>query len=345
MADIITGLSCPNCAGRLEVREGQRIVKCPYCEARSQVIGDRGVRRYQVKRQVERASAELAVRSFWTGFNKAIDLSRQAQITELFLVYLPYWRALAQVAGWIFGQKKVSSGKNEHYEPREVQVLEDMEWTGAAGDVAEFGVESVRLEGAQLAAYAPEALHGEGMVFEPTGSQTEAQDRARRTWSNRALNRAGLNRVGQNFLRIWRGTLALVYYPLWVARYTYRQRAYQVVVDGASGNVLYGKAPGNIYFRALMLLGGTALGSFVLVDGLALALAILGNSNSSHGDSSLWLLAVPFVAGAALVAGGYRLFRWGEEVETRVKGEVGEPASSPQVAGEVVSVFRQLSGW
>ena len=38
-----------------------------------------------------------------------------------------------------------------------------------------------------------------------------------------------------------------------------------------SGRVLYGKAPGNIYYRALMLVGGTALGAFVLVDGLALA--------------------------------------------------------------------------
>jgi hypothetical protein len=342
MADIITGLSCPNCAGRLEVREGQRIVKCPYCEARSQVIGDRGVGRYQVKRQVERAVAEQAVRRFWTGFNKAIDLSQRAQVTELFLVYLPYWRALAQGAGWIFGEKKITSSKSTRYEPREVQILENMEWTSAAGDVAEFGVESVQLAGAQLAAYAPEALHAEGMVFEPTGSESEAQDRARRTWSNRALTQAGLHRIGQAWLRFWRATLALVYYPLWVARYTYRQRAYQVVVDGASGNVLYGKAPGNIYFRALMLLGGTAFGSFVLVDGLALALAILGNTSSRHSDGSIWLLAIPFVAGGALIAGGYRLFRWGEEVETRAKGAPEAPAEVP-LAGEVVSLFRQIS--
>src|SRR3990172_3630048 len=43
---------------------------------------------------------------------------------------------------------------------------------------------------------------------------------------------------------------ALVYFPLWVARYTFRNRSYQIVVDGTSGKVLYGKAPGNIWFRA-----------------------------------------------------------------------------------------------
>ncbi len=318
MADIITGLSCPNCSGTLSVREGQRIVKCPYCDARSFVRGDRGVGRYQVARKVEREAAAQAVRAFWVGFNKAIDLGRRAQITELFLTYIPYWRAQSQVAGWIFGQKKVGSGKNQHYEPREARIMEIMEWTGAAGDVAEFGVDSVSMVGAQLMAYDAGSLHAEGMVFEPTGSQTDAHDAARNGWAKRAHKKAGLDRVAQTFLRFLRDSLAIVYYPLWVARYTYRNRAYQVVVDGYGGKVLYGKAPGNIYYRALMLLGGTALGSFAIVDGLVLALAIIGGS-SKHDSGELFLLVLPFIVGGALIAGGYRLFRWGEEIEQRAK--------------------------
>ncbi len=347
MADLITGLSCPNCAGRLDVREGQRVVKCPYCEARSLVSGERGVSRYQVQRQVERDQAALAVREFWSGFNKAIDLPRQAQITELFLVYLPYWRALAQVAGWIFGEKRVGSRQRARYDPREVQILENMEWTGAAGEVAEFGVESVRMAGVQFAAYAPDQLHAEGLVFEPGGAQTQAQDRAHQSWARRAQNQARLDRLGQTFLRFWRETLALVYYPLWVARYTYRKRAYQVVVDGATGKVLYGKAPGNIYFRALMLVGGTALGAFILVDGLAMVLALLNQMHGRNLNNVGWLLAVPFVVGGALMAAGFRLFRWGEEIETRARGEVEEtPAQQAgQIAGDLFSLFRQMAGW
>ncbi len=318
MADVITGLSCPNCAGTLAVREGQRIVKCPYCEARSLVRGERGVGRYQAARTVSRETAADAVRRFWSGFNRAMDLSRRAQIAELFLVYLPYWRAQSQVAGWLFGQKRVGSGKNQRYEAREVQIMEEMEWTGAAGDVAEFGVESVSLAGAQLAAYDPEQLHAEGMVFEPTGSQTDAREAAHVGWVGRAQAKAGLDRLAQTFLRFLRESLAIVYYPLWVARYTYRQRAYQVVVDGQRGKVLYGKAPGNIYYRALMLLGGTALGSFVLVDGLALALALLANAKDPD-EGDLALLALPFIGGGALIAAGYRLFRWGEEIEHKAR--------------------------
>jgi len=312
MADLITGLSCPNCSGLLDVREGQRIVKCPYCNARALVIGESGIARYQVARRVEREAAAKAVRGFWSGLNKAADLGQKAQITELFLAYLPYWRARAQVAGWIFGEKRIRTKNSTRYEPRETQIMEDMEWSGAAGDVAEFGVKSINLQGAQFAAYDPEALHAEGMVFEPTGSLTEANEAAHVGWSGRSQAKSGIDRVSQTILRFLREALSLVYYPLWVARYTYRNRAYQVVVDGFNGRVLYGKAPGNIFFRALMLVGGTALGSFVMVDGLALALAVIGNSSD---DDSGWLVVLPFVAGIALIAASYRLFRWGEEIE------------------------------
>ena len=316
MSDVITGLTCPNCAGTLSVAEGQRIVKCPYCSARSLVRGERGVRRYQVQRRVDRDAAAGAVRGFWSGMNRALDLGRSAQIGELFLVYLPYWRVQALMAGWVFGKKKVKRGDSTRWEPREVQIMDPVGWTGAAGDVAEFGVTTLPLDNIQFAAYDPEALHSEGLVFEPTGSQTEVTERASQTWHAQAKRQANLDDVTQSALQFFRHALALVYYPLWVARYHYRQRSYQVVVDGYTGRVLYGKAPGNALYRAAMLVAGTAAGACLCVNGTALAIYLAGQA--SDGDA-LWLLVVPVLAGGALITAGYRLFRWGEEIEHRIK--------------------------
>ncbi len=316
MSDIITGLACPNCAGTLSVQEGQRIVKCPYCGARSLVRGERGVRRYQVQRRIDRDAAAKAVRGFWSGLNRAMDLGRSAQISEQFLVYLPYWRAQALMAGWVFGKKKIKSGESSRWEPREVQIMDPVGWTSAAGDVAEFGVTTLPLDGMEFAAYDPEALHSEGLVFEPTGSQTEVTDSARSAWLKQASRMANLDDVSQTALQFFRQGLALVYYPLWVARYSYRNRSYQVVVDGFNGRMLYGKAPGNVLYRALMLVASTALGAFICVNGTAFALYGVGEA----GDTDvLLLLLLPLIAGAALIAAGYRLFRWGEEIEHRVK--------------------------
>lgn len=316
MADVITGLSCPNCAGSLTVAEGQRLIKCPYCSARSLVRGERGVRRYQVRRVVERDAAAQAVRRFWSGLNRAMDLSRTAQLDELFLVYLPYWRVQALMAGWVFGKKKVKRGENTRWEPREVQIMDPMGWTTAAGDVAEFGVVTLPLDGIQFAAYDPEEMHAEGLVFEPTGSQTDVTEAAHTGWAQAAKRKANLDDVTQTALKFFREALALVYYPLWVGRYHYRNRSYQVVVDGYNGRVLYGKAPGNVLYRALMLVAGTALGAFICVNGTALAGLVVSQADDSD---SLFLLVLPILAGLGLVTAGYRLFRWGEEIEHKQK--------------------------
>jgi hypothetical protein len=133
-----------------------------------------------------------------------------------------------------------------------------------------------------------------------------------------------------------------VYYPLWVLRYTYRQRAFQVVVDGFSGEVLYGKAPGNSLYRAAVLVGGMALGAGVAID--LPWLVISGSSNSDHGSGTFALIA--FVAGLGIMYAAYRTFRYGEHYEyRRYKGHtpvvgLSLPSNLNQVAKMVGTISR-----
>ena len=171
------GLICPNCAGVVPVAEGVRIVQCPYCNLHSLVQGERGVRRWQVARKVERDQAEQAVRGFLSGMRKARDLSRLASIDELMLVYLPFWRVEATVAGWLFGRvrkDKDSTKPDEHY------VFESMHWNDAAVDVSEFGVHRIVVSRSELQPFDSQALHAEAMVFEPSESRTEVTSLRRR---------------------------------------------------------------------------------------------------------------------------------------------------------------------
>ncbi len=69
--------------------------------------------------------------------------------------------------------------------------------------------------------------------------------RPKREFQAEVCKKAGLDRMRQVFMRAVRRRNALVYHPLWVLRYLFRGRAFQVVVDGYSGEILYGKAPGN----------------------------------------------------------------------------------------------------
>lgn len=309
--DKTQGLICPNCAAVVPVPEGVRVVACPSCGLRSLVQGERGLRRWQVARTVERPTAEQAVRGFWRGINKANDLRREAEVRDLFLIYLPYWRVQAFVVGWLFGRVRKDKDSTK---PVEVEIFEEMAWNDAAVDVAEYGVHQVRLSKDQLQPYDDEALHSEAMVFEPVESPTEAAAEADDHFIHRARSHRHLTTRYFEKYQFLRRRFALVYYPLWVGRYAYKQRNYQVVVDGVNGNVLYGKAPGNIYYRAAALVAGMALGNLLLVNSCTIFF-FFGDSFSGDDDNPLWLLFAVMAAGLGLMWWGYRSFRYGEEVE------------------------------
>ena len=128
-------------------------------------------------------------------------------------------------------------------------------------------------------------------------------------------------------MRVTRPRLGLVYYPLWVVRYLYRGRSFQVVVDGYSGEALYGKAPGNSWYRAAVLVGGMALGSVLVVD----VPAFIINSSEDAGMG----IVISAGIGIALMYAAWRTFRTANTMNTGALR-----AAAP-------SVFRQPSkfGW
>jgi hypothetical protein len=301
------------------VPEGVRIVTCPFCDMRSLVQGDRGIRRWQVSSRLERPQALEVVKTFFSGLNKARDLKREAQINDLFLVYLPYWRVTAFVAGWLFG--RVKSG-DKSTKPVEVEILEDMNWNDAAVDVSEFGVHRVAVRPGDLEPFDSEQLHARAMVFEPVESPSEAIDEADQHFIHRGRQKRSLKQKYFEKFHMLRRRLSLVYYPLWVARYQYKDRSYQIVVDGVSGEILYGKAPGNIFYRAAMLVGGMATGTFILVNGTILAGGLLAESSDSDGCG---FILIPLGLGIGLIVAGYSRFRYGEEVESVQKSAKKAP--------------------
>jgi len=322
------GLGCPNCGGMIPIPEGQTIVQCPYCDLRSFVRGERGLRRYQTPLRVDRKKVISALHKFLTS-KKAIarDAPKRAKLNEAFVVYLPFWAVWARVAAWVFGEEKVGSGDNRRYEPREVRVVQEMTWNGAACDVGEFGVNRIPPVKQGLEPFDPDVLHNAGMVFEPVNSASEAKGAAENQFQEQVRQKAGLDRLGQVFIRMMRERIGLVYHPLWILRYLYRERSFQVVVDGATGNVLYGKAPGDTIYRAMVLVLGMAVGAFLAIDVPSLILWAFVKIDVEF--EVLILALVAFVVGLGIMYRAYRAFRYGEQYEYRY----GDKSSLHKVPG------------
>jgi hypothetical protein len=341
--DALHGLGCPRCGGMVPIPEGQAVVICPFCDLRSVVSGENGIYHYQVPCKVERESAVVAYQKFLKG-SMAIagDTSKKSQLTEVVLVHLPFWSAWGRGLGWTFGIERIREKDTTRKKPREVRVAKELNWTGAACDVGEFGVNRVELTGRPLEPLKVEALHRTGMVFEPVGSSEEALATALKLFEDQVRSESRLDEITQSFVRITRPFLGLVYYPLWVMRYIYKGRSFQVVVDGFSGEVLYGKAPGNVFYRAGVLVGGMALGSFLAVDVNAL---ILSGSNSSD-DNPLAIVVVCFLAGIGLMYVAFRKFRYGEHYEYNRYSKIGINLSTwmPKDAEGVMNIVGMLGG-
>lgn len=341
--DAVHGLSCPRCGGIVPVPEGQAIVACPYCDQRSvvavsastaaQVNGSTGVRRYQAPVRVDAENAVRQLKTFLSGkFQVARDCSRQAQVSEVFLVHLPFWAVWGRGVAYAFGQVQVGSGDHKRWEPREKKAVRELTWNAPACEVGEFGVRQVSLEGCPLEPFNPDTLHRSGMVFEPVGSAENALEAARTSFDHTIRDEVSMGRTSQVFSRLVRTRLGLVYYPLWVIRYQYRSRAFQVVVDGVTGQVLYGKAPGSVGYRAAVLVGGMASGAVLAIDVPAL---MLSSMSGSDDDFPLAIALGAFVLGLVLMFGAYRTFRYAEHYEYH---RYGKPKS------EGGGVFTQLAG-
>lgn len=240
---------------------------------------------------------------------------------EAFLCFLPFYRVQADCIGFALGteerRRTRGTGKNRRVETYEVDVErrceESFDRTYPALDVGEWGIAKVDLKGDPLVAFDSDALDRQGMVFPPTGSADRVRRVAVEQFKARSDPGRGLKRVRFRFLETLRERLSVIYYPLWVVRYHFQERSYQILVDGEDGSLAYGKAPGNDLFRALSLVAAEAVAMFVGTTAVQIG----------GGHIGLLFLIGGFVL--AIFAWGWKRFRHGGVVieGTGVEGRSG----------------------
>ena len=236
---VLTGLTCASCGGSVEVQEGLTNVRCRYCDTPVAVVGDRGVVRLMVLDTIDRHGAGEAVRQWLRkGIRKDPALKREARAQETFIAWFPFVRIRLDVVGWVLGfiEKRRKRGKSwvTVKEPVERQIERFVDLTMAAAEMAEFGVHRVDLKGDEILPLDEEVLRARGMVFSPKRTPGEVAEilRARALSEIQRANR--LDSITFSWLAPIRRRVAVVYYPLWVVRYAFRGRTYQVLVEGPS---------------------------------------------------------------------------------------------------------------
>ncbi|MCB0727434.1 MAG: phage holin family protein [Ignavibacteriae bacterium] len=311
---VVKGITCPSCNGELDINEGLRSFNCKYCGTLLLTKGESGTLKFYVPRKLKKEEAITKAQNWLSkGMSKAKGLKTSAKIEDAFLVFIPYWRVRADVVGWIFGQEKrtrTSNGRTTtYYVDVERKIQNSFERTYSACDVAELGVKKINLTGDTILPVDFESLQSEGMMFNIIASEKEAFEFAKKNFAAESRNSISLYNVTFEHYDLVRENIDIVYYPLWVIRYSFENRTYQVVVDGEDGTICYGKAPGNNLYRAIIGILSTGAGMFMATFfGLFVLFAV---------DEKFPFVAflISFVIGIFLISRGYKKFRYGGEVE------------------------------
>jgi hypothetical protein len=334
---VLKGVTCPACGGEQDLREGVKSFNCKYCGTLLVTKGVDGVVKYYVPNTLQRNIAiQNAFNWLGKGLAKARGLKTASKIDDAFLVFIPYWRVRADVIGWVFGRERrtrtVNNRVETYYVDVEKKIQQTYDKTYAACDVAELGVRKVNLAGDKMLPVNFEQLQQEGMLFNIVSSETEITDFAKKEFVDAAVATARVDQITFQHNDLVRPGVNIVYYPLWVVRYAYQGRTYQVVVDGEDGTICYGKAPGNNLYRAVVGIFGTALGTYLLT--FFGVFGIVGDGDSAKGALAVYIFA--FIIGIVLIRWAYKKFRYGGEVEEGT-GIVQQPKKSKPAASSTLT--------
>ena len=257
------GLNCPACGGAIKVVEGENTVNCQYCGSMLFVEGDAGVTTVSFKNMITREAAVLSSANWWKKGLKARDLKRVGQVTECYPIYMPFWSTTTRVAGWICGyeERTHSDGKRTYTEriPKEEMVLRDYRFSEIACDPGDLGIKKMRNMDGET------TLTDFLMIptFESTTSKDDAVTHAKENAMLNARADAHVPHVTFEKVHVFPKSMSMIYYPVWVVRYAYRDRMYLNTVDGVSGVVLSGRAPGDPLFQSLAVTAGTSIGGLL----------------------------------------------------------------------------------
>jgi hypothetical protein len=304
MSEITVGLSCPSCGGAVHFPEGERIVNCKYCGSTLYAEGDNGILTVALKNKMDQGSATTAAKAWWKKGFKARDLGRTGRITECYPIYLPFWNITSRVAGWVCGyEERTRSDSKGHTTKekiyKEEMVLMDVVFSEVACDPGDLGLRTLRNFSGES------SLEDLDMIptFESTTSQDDALAHAKDDAFIRGRSAAHIPNITFDNLHAMVKRLSMIYYPVWVVRYDYKDRMYLLTVDGVTGTPLSGRAPGDALFQSLAVTAGTSIG------GLAAAGGVIATSETG---SELGLAGVIF--GLFALGATYYFFRHGSEI-------------------------------
>jgi hypothetical protein len=178
-----------------------------------------------------------------SGFMKPGDLAKKSKIVEANLVYLPFW-VVSSVA------KTTYKGIFERISPpivKEGQIEKEYNWLVLARKATVFPTREYVVPIAGKIPYNFQKIEAIAKVLNSEIDKDETLEIAKQQIENHHsfLLQQNIDRVIELSTILELKQMLYLHAPVWFIKYQYKEKLYNLIIDGSTGNVLKGDIPLN----------------------------------------------------------------------------------------------------
>ena len=241
---IVQEIRCSKCGAPIAFNPGEIVATCPYCGYTSVIETGKAftLEHSMILNEYDPTQAEELVRNWMrSGFMKPGDLAKSSKITEISVVYLPFWIVPVTATSEY-------KGVFERLAPpvmKEGKIEKKYDWLVLARKATKFPTREydVPLEG--KISYDFRKIGKFAKVLNSEIDKTEAVESAKQQIEShhQFLVKQDVDRIIEMKTDFSIGDSVYLHAPIWFIAYEYKGEQYNIILDGATGTVIKGDIP------------------------------------------------------------------------------------------------------
>jgi hypothetical protein len=241
---LVKEIDCSNCGAPLEFEPGELIVSCRYCGYTSVIqTGEPFTLEHSmVLNTTKEEEVNELIRSWMKqSFMAPRDLERKATVSEATLVYLPFW---------VMSTKSTTTYKGavERVTPvvnKEGQVNNRYSWLVIARKGVDFPTRAYKIPLEGRIPFDPTKLARTAKILNSEIEKAEAVEIAEQEIKQHQLfiAKQDVDIIIESQFEFNLEEVFYIHAPVWFVSYTYKGSEYQILLDGASKDIIKGGFP------------------------------------------------------------------------------------------------------
>ena len=244
MTIVAKEVSCSHCGAPVEFKSGEIVTTCKYCGFTTVIQTGKAFNfeHSLILNNYDAVRMENCVRAWMSsGFMKPGDLAKKSKIVEANLVYLPFWVVFC-VATTTY------KGIFERISPpvmKDGQIEKEYNWLVLARKATVFPTREYIVPLTGKIPYNFQKIESHAKVLNSEVDRDETLEIAKQQIESHHsfLLQQNIDRVIELSTVLELKQILYLHAPVWFVKYQYKEKLYQLIIDGSTGSVLKGDIP------------------------------------------------------------------------------------------------------